>query len=92
MKNVINAALLCMGMIATPLAFADAKSTCERSAIEQKLNGAARDAHMKKCMADKGASEAAAMCERQANGLKLTGPNKDAQVRRCIAELLAPNR
>lgn len=92
MKTLFTAALLSLGVLFSPAALANARSVCEKGAIERKLTGAARDAHMKKCMADGGTAEAAAMCEAEANRLKLTGMQKDSEVRRCMAEALAPNR
>ena len=52
MKALISAALLSLGLLASPLAFADAKAMCEKSAADKKLAGAAKDSHIKKCIAD----------------------------------------
>ena len=50
MKALLAATALALGLAASPAAFADAKATCEKSAADKKLTGAAKDSHIKKCI------------------------------------------
>lgn len=90
--KVLLSALLTVGLLSSPLAWADARSTCEKGALDRKLTGAARDAHMQKCMKDGGAAEAALQCERSVSEKKVHDSLKESLIRQCIAELVAPNR
>jgi hypothetical protein len=57
MKALFAATALALGLIASPAAFADAKATCEKSAADKKLAGAAKASHIKKCTADEKAKK-----------------------------------
>ena len=87
MKALFAATALALGLIASPAAFADAKATCEKSAADKKLAGAAKDSHIKKCMTDAGASGGAqAACEKSAADKKLAGAAKDSHIKKCISD------
>jgi hypothetical protein len=88
MKHVITASLLALGLLAGPVQAADdTKARCERSADEKKLAGAARDSHVKKCIADAGGGgPASAACEQQADQKKLAGAARSSFVKKCVAD------
>jgi hypothetical protein len=88
MKALLTAAALALGLLASPAAFADAKAMCEKSAADKKLAGAAKDSHIKKCIADAGgaAGSAQAACEKSAADKKLAGAAKDSHIKKCVAD------
>jgi len=88
MKALLVAAALALGLAASPAAFADAKAACEKSAADKKLAGAAKDSHIKKCIADAAGSagSAQAACEKSAADKKLAGAAKDSHIKKCIAD------
>ena len=96
MKSLFSALTLAL-LMSVGVAHADVKADCEAKAIDKNgkpLAGAAKDAKVKKCVADAGAattaaapaSDAKAACEAKAldkNGKKLAGAAKDAFVKKC---------
>jgi hypothetical protein len=71
-------------------AMAKDKSTCEKSADDKKLAGAARNSHIKKCNADAGGGGAAAKgnpaCEKSADEKKLAGAARNSHIKKCNAD------
>ena len=56
-KTLLTAALLGLGLMAGTAHASDAQAKCEAQAAEKKLAGAAKNAHIKKCIEDaKGAA------------------------------------
>lgn len=66
----------------------DAKAMCEKSAADKKLAGAAKDSHIKKCVADAGGAggDAQAMCEKSAADKKLAGAAKTSHIKKCVSD------
>jgi hypothetical protein len=99
MKTLISACLLSIGLIAAP-AFAashagggDAMATCEKSAADKKLAGAAKTSHIKKCMSDTGGGgDAQAMCDKSAADKKLAGAAKTSHVKKCMSDAAAAKK
>lgn len=88
MKSLTAILALCAAAVLTmPLQAAAAdKATCEKSADEKKLAGAARNSHVKKCMGDGGGS---ATCEAKAmskDGKPLAGAAKASFMKKCEAD------
>lgn len=101
MKTLFSALTLAL-LMSVGVAHADAKSDCEAKALSKDgkpLVGAAKDAKVKKCVADAGAataapaSDAKAGCEAKAldkNGKKLAGAAKTAFIKKCEKDAAAP--
>lgn len=100
MKSLFSALTLAL-LMSVGAAHADVKSDCEAKALSKDgkpLAGAAKDAKVKKCLADGGAaaapaSAAAAGCEAKAldkNGKKLAGAAKNAFMKKCEKDAAAP--
>ena len=106
MKSLFSALTLAL-LMSVGVAHADVKADCEAKALDKNgkpLAGAAKDAKVKKCVADAGAATAAApaaapaadlkaACEAKAidkNGKPLAGAAKDAKVKKCVADAAAP--
>lgn len=71
----------------------DAKATCEKSADEKKLAGAARNSHVKKCMSDSGAAaKGNPECEKSADDKKLAGAARTSHVKKCAADMAAKKK
>ena len=88
MKTLSAILALCAAAVLTmPLQAAAAdKASCEKSADDKKLHGAARTSHVKKCMGDGGGGAA---CEAKAvdkNGKPLAGAAKTSFMKKCEAE------
>lgn len=87
LKTLTPILAMCAALALTapmPAAAAD-KATCEKSADDKKLAGAARSSHVKKCMGDGGASG----CEAKAvdkNGKALAGAAKTSFMKKCEAD------
>jgi hypothetical protein len=94
MKALITACALSFGLLASPLVFADAKATCEKSAADKKLAGAAKDSRIKKCISDAtgAAGGAQAMCEKSAADKKLAGAAKDSHIKKCVNDAAAAKK
>lgn len=98
-KTLISALTLAFALAAGG-AHADPKADCEAKALDKNgkpLAGAAKDAKVKKCVADAGAVAAPAAgktdCEAKAvdkNGKKLAGAAKDASIKKCEKDAAAP--
>lgn len=93
MKTLASILAVCASLLlAVPLTAAAAdKATCEKSADDKKLAGAARTSHIKKCMGD-GAGGAAATCEAKAvskDGKPLAGAAKTSFMKKCEADAAA---
>ena len=83
MRTVMTAVIVAIGLFAGQ-AYA-ASAACEKSADDKKLSGAARTSHIKKCVADGGASaDATAMCEKSAADKNLAGAAKTSHVKKCM--------
>ena len=89
MKSLFSALTLAL-LMSVGTAHADAKADCEAKAIDKNgkpLAGAAKDAKVKKCVADAGAAAPASSdCEAKAvdkNGKKLAGAAKTAFMKKC---------
>jgi hypothetical protein len=61
-------------------------SSCEATADQKKLAGAARTSFVKKCEADAKGNSAGAACEAQAAEKKLAGAAKNSFVKKCVAD------
>ena len=83
MKKLLTACFLTLGLMAGQ-AFA-ANATCEKSADDKKLAGAARTSHIKKCEKDAGAGGNAA-CERSADDKKLAGAARNSHIKKCMTD------
>ena len=73
----------------------DSMMTCEKSADEKKLAGAARESHMKKCTADAGGATMAKAnpeCEKSADEKKLAGAARTSHVKKCAMDMAAPKK
>ncbi|MBL8333614.1 MAG: hypothetical protein JNM08_10935 [Rubrivivax sp.] len=77
---------LCAALaVSVPMtAFAADKATCEKSADDKKLAGAARNSHIKKCMGDGAGGNAA--CEKSADDKKLAGAARTSHIKKCVAD------
>jgi hypothetical protein len=86
-------ALSVAAWLALPLAATaadDATVTCEKSASDRKLAGAARASHIKKCVADAGtAASANPACEKSASDKKLAGAARTSHIKKCTADMAA---
>ena len=60
-----------------------ASATCEKSADDKKLSGAARTSHIKKCEADAGTSAA---CEKSAADKNLAGAARTSHIKKCMED------
>ena len=98
MKTLFSALTLAL-LMSVGVAHADVKADCEAKAVSKDgkpLAGAAKDAKVKKCVADAGAEKpaaAAAGCEAKAvdkNGKPLAGAAKGAFMKKCQKEAAAP--
>lgn len=58
-----------------------ADASCQASAADKKLAGAAKNSFLKKCEAD-----AQARCEQSAADKKLAGAAKNSHLKKCLAE------
>lgn len=88
MKTLASILAVCASVLLTvPLSAAAAdKATCEKSADDKKLAGAARNSHVKKCMGNGGGSAA---CEAKAlskDGKPLAGAAKASFMKKCEAD------
>jgi hypothetical protein len=81
MKTLLSILTLTAAAFSTS-AFA-ANATCEATAKEKKLAGAALTSFMKKCEAD---AAGAGSCEAQATEKKLAGAAKTSFTKKCIAD------
>lgn len=74
----------------------DAKAKCEKSADDKKLAGAARNSHVKKCVADAGGGAAAAKgspeCEKSADEKKLAGAARNSHIKKCNTDMAAKKK
>jgi hypothetical protein len=86
MKSMLTAAIVALGLIASP-AFA-ATADCEKKADEKKLAGAARTSFVKKCDKDAGGGANAA-CEKSADDKKLAGAARTSHIKKCTADMSA---
>ncbi len=77
MKSILP--LILTGLLAG--AAVAAEPTCNGTATEKKLAGAAKTSFMKKCEA-----EAQAKCEASAAEKKLAGAAKSSHVKKCVGE------
>lgn len=106
MKTLSAILTLCAAAIASAPAWAashaagDHKAMCEKSAADKKLAGAAKDSHVKKCMADAGSGMAKhdagggmakpdAECEKSADDKKLAGAARTSHMKKCMADAKA---
>ncbi len=85
-KSLMVVILSLMSLIAGPALAANAM--CEKSAVDKKLAGAAKTAHIKKCEreAAEAAAPASAVCEKSAADKKLAGAAKTSHLRKCMAD------
>lgn len=86
MKNLASILAVCAAALLTvPLtASASDKATCEKSADDMKLAGAARNSHIKKCL--KEAPAASAACTKSADDKKLHGAARTSHLKKCEAD------
>lgn len=87
--TVCAAAVLSAPAWAASHAAGDPKATCEKSAADKKLAGAAKASHIKKCMADAGGGAMAmpdAACEKSADDKKLAGAARASHMKKCMAD------
>lgn len=94
--TVCAAALLSVPAWAASHAAGDPKATCEKSAADKKLAGAAKASHIKKCMADAGGMakpvagggmvKPDAACEKSADDKKLAGAARTSHMKKCMAD------
>ena len=66
-----------------------AADTCEATADQKKLAGAARTSFVKKCEGDAKGNQAGAACEATAKEKKLAGAAKSSFVKKCVADAQA---
>jgi hypothetical protein len=100
MLKIVLSSLTLALLMNVGVARADLKADCEAKAIDKNgkpLAGAAKDAKVKKCVADGGGAAPAdagkADCEAKAidkNGKKLAGAAKDAFIKKCEKDAAAP--
>jgi hypothetical protein len=85
-KTLITACLMAMSLLAGQAHAANA--SCEATAKEKKLAGAAMTSFMKKCEKDAGGATAAASpaCEKSATEKKLAGAAKTSYMKKCTAD------
>ena len=97
MKTLFSALTLAL-LMSVGTAHADIKADCEAKAIDKNgkpLAGAAKDAKVKKCVADASAApagDAKASCEAKAvdkNGKPLAGAAKEASIKKCEKDAAA---
>lgn len=83
MKTLASILAICAAaLLAAPLtASAADKASCEKSADDMKLAGAARNSHVKKCL--KEAPAASAACTKSADDKKLHGAARNSHIKKC---------
>lgn len=85
MKKLLS--LLALGLsLSLGSAYAADQASCEKSAADKKLAGAAKTSHVKKCMEGDAMAGGQAACEKSATDKKLAGAAKNSHVKKCMED------